>query len=390
MEEGWERIDERIKEVNTQLERVTLRRKGGKLYIRGRFPLKPGSQVRERHELPTGCNATPAGLKVAIAKAKEIDSLLQWDKFDWAAYQKGKTVQPVDITIQEWVERYELAHWEQTERTPSKESSFQSCYRHYFHQLPQSECLTLELLRNTITARSGPATRSRELYCMSYGRLAEFVSRHGGIDASEYLAFKDELKRLKQGYKTKPILPDDLPTEFQIIEIWQSIKNPAWRWIYGMLATYGLRPHEPFNLDLERFIKETEALRVLKTTKTGARLTYPCPALWREQFQLWNARLPNITTAGKSNEHIGKKVSQEFRELRIPHIPYALRHAWCIRLALRGTDSAIAAKWAGHSLAIHEKTYLQAISEAQHQQVFEQMKRREASQSSFDLGELTK
>ncbi|MBD3883839.1 hypothetical protein IFO70_18925 [Phormidium tenue FACHB-886] len=68
----------------------------------------------------------------------------------------------------------------------------------------------------------------------------------------------------------------------------------------------------------------------------------------------------------KSNEELGKKISQHFRVLEIPHIPYALRHAWCIRLALtEAVDSVIAAKWASHSLQVHEKTYLQAISEAQ-------------------------
>uniref|UniRef100_UPI001CFE5416 hypothetical protein n=1 Tax=Microseira wollei TaxID=467598 RepID=UPI001CFE5416 len=28
------------------------------------------------------------------------------------------------------------------------------------------------------------------------------------------------------------------------------ITNRAWQWVYGMLAVYGLRPHEIFNLDL--------------------------------------------------------------------------------------------------------------------------------------------
>jgi integrase len=214
---------------------------------------------------------------------------------------------------------------------------------------------------------------------MAYGCLAEFASRHGGINAADYLAFKDELKRLKQGYEPEPILPENLPTDDHIVEIWQSIKNPSWRWVYGMLATYGLRPSEIFHLDLSRFTKDIDVLRVESDTKTGARLTYPCHTEWRERFELWEARHPGISASGRSNEALGKKISQEFRELKIPHKPYALRHAWCIRLALSGVDSGIATKWAGHSIEVHVKTYQQAISEAQHQQAFEQMKARQSS-----------
>jgi glutamate-1-semialdehyde aminotransferase len=94
-----------------------------------------------------------------------------------------------------------------------------------------------------------------------------------------------------------------------------------------MLATYGLRPHEIFNLDLERFTRQTEAIRVFDTTKTGQRLAYPCPSAWRERFELWDVQLPDIQTEGKSNKDLGRKVSQEFREQKIWHDPYDLRHA---------------------------------------------------------------
>jgi hypothetical protein len=49
-----------------------------------------------------------------------------------------------------------------------------------------------------------------------------------------------------------------------------------------MLATYGLRPHEVFRLDVTRYNRKTEVLRVADETKTGTRLVYPCPASWRE------------------------------------------------------------------------------------------------------------
>lgn len=378
-------FDQRLRQESLQFEKVILRRKNNALYVRGTFPPKPGEFRSARRDLPTGCNATSPGLKVAIAKAKKVDSQLLWGEFDWSPYLKGYQVRPEQV--KDWVERYEADHWQHTERNPSKESSFQSCYRHYFGLLPGNEILTIALLEETIISRTNAATRSRQLCCMAYGALAKFVARQGAFSAAEVALFGDSLKRLKQGYRPKPKLPEDLPSEDQIVEIWQSIKNPAWRWVYGMLASYGLRPHEVFHLDLERFTEQTEALRVLEQTKTGARLTYPCLPEWREQFRLWDARLPNIQIEGKSNETIGKKVAQEFRDLKIPHIPYDLRHAWCIRLGLHDVDSAIAAKWAGHSIQVHVKTYQQAISEAQHQQIYNRMKRGRANQLSADQEE---
>ena len=210
---------------------------------------------------------------------------------------------------------------------------------------------------------------------MSFRRLAEFAARRGAIAPEELAGFQEELKRLKQGRKAKPILSDQLPTDEQIREIWRGIKNPGWRWVYGMLATYGLRPSEVFRLDLERFTRETEALRVLEQTKTGARITYPCLPSWREEFKLWEVTLPNIQRIEeRTNNELTEKVGWQFWEMEIPHSAKDLRHAWCIRTALQGVPDSIAARWAGHSIEIHSQTYHQAISEAQHQEVFERLK----------------
>lgn len=371
-------LETQLAAINSQFEIVVLRPKNGRLYIRGsgkKFPPKPGLKENPKQvEIPTGCNATLAGLKIAKIKAHEVDSQLAWGKFDWTPYLKGKD-KPAN-TVGEWLERYEANRWERIERTPTAEQTYLDCYQRYFERIPTNQPLTLDLLREAIVKKTNTASRGRELACMAFASLATFAAKQGVIEADALKVFKTELKELKKGYEPEPILPEDLPSEAQIVEIWQSIKNSAWRWVYGVIATYGLRPSEIFNLDLDRYTQESEALRVFDDTKTGARLTYPCLPQWREQFKLWDACLPNIQTAGKSNTALGKKVSQEFRELKISHNPYALRHAWCIRLALKGVDSAIASKWAGHSIEVHVKTYQRAISEAQHKQVFEQMKRR--------------
>lgn len=374
-------LDSQLDDINQQLERVSLREKDGRLYIRGRrsnsFPLKPGERKPRRVELALGVSATPAGMKVAIARAKAIDSQLLWGKFEWNSWLRGNAKPPDSIA--EWVQRFEQNYWHHNEKTLTKERTFRNSYSHYFSALPQDIPLSLPLLKATLLEKSQSGSRSRQFYCMAYRRLAEFAAKHEVIPFEELTRFSGELRELRKGYAPEKILPENLPTDQQIIEIWQSINNPAWKWLYRMLAVYGLRPHEVFRLDLGRFTEQTEELRVLEETKTGARLVFPCPHGWREQFKLWDAQLPKIQLAGKSNEEIGKKVSQEFRERKIPHIPYALRHAWCIRTVLVGVPDSVAARWAGHSVSIHAKTYHQAISESQQHQVFEQMKKGDRS-----------
>jgi hypothetical protein len=51
---------------------------------------------------------------------------------------------------------------------------------------------------------------------------------------------------LAEKYSPKRVSPRDLPDDRTVAEIGLSIKNSAWRWIYGMMATYGLRNHEVF------------------------------------------------------------------------------------------------------------------------------------------------
>ncbi|NJR37772.1 MAG: hypothetical protein HC781_01700 [Leptolyngbyaceae cyanobacterium CSU_1_4] len=369
-------LADRIREANRGFERLTIRAKGGKLYVRSRhFPPKPGEREAGRTELALECSATVSGLKVAIAKAKDIDSQLVWGRFDWKPFLKGAHKPPE--LVREWVERYTAWHWEKTARNPTKENSYHKNYWLYFQKLPQDKPLSIELLRDTLTKRSRAASRNRELYCMSFRKLAEFAAKQGAIDIAELDEFRVELKELKRGYEAEPILPEHLPTDDEVVEIWKNITSPAWKWAYGVMAIYGIRPSELFNLDLERILPTLDELRVFNETKTGTRLTYPCPASWRELFQPWNVVFPAIDTEGKSNNVLGEKITTAFRQIKIPHSPKALRHAWCIRTVMKGIPDSIGAKWAGHSVQIHTKTYHQAISQAQHQEVFERMRRLE-------------
>jgi len=251
-------------------------------------------------------------------------------------------------------------------RNPTKENSYKKDYRERFDKLPNEKLLTGELLEQIILERSKPATRNRKGYCFAYRRLAEFA----GIEGIDFHG-------LAAGYKAKAISPEQLPTDEQIKEVREKIKNPAWRWIYSMLAVYGLRPHEVFSLDTSRLNESPGIVKVSRGTKTGERLVWPCLSEWWEEFEISQIAYPGIQIEGCNNNDLGKKITWEFRDRRIPFSPYKLRHAYAIRTAVLGVEAAIAAKWMGHSVTVHTKTYHQAIDEVHHQRAFELMRRNE-------------
>ncbi|MEM6716600.1 MAG: hypothetical protein AAGD09_21015 [Cyanobacteria bacterium P01_F01_bin.56] len=72
----------------------------------------------------------------------------------------------------------------------------------------------------------------------------------------------------------------EIPSDEDIIRYRNELENPAWQWVYGVMACYGLRNHEVFYLDLSEF----PVVRVLDDTKTGAREVWPCYPEWATEW----------------------------------------------------------------------------------------------------------
>ena len=357
---------ERIDRANQALDRVKIRQHGGRLYLRGTLPPKPGDgDAPKQYEISTGLSATTEGIAIAKAQAQEIESLLMRDRFDWTPYLKGK--QKSAETVSEWVARFEADFWSKRTRTLSREESWKSDYLRAFNHLPADEAISAELLRRTAIA-TPPETRTRQQFCRSFMALAKFA----GIEL--------DLSDISGNYK--PQVQRKLPSDERIAEIYGSIQNPKWRWVFGMLATYGLRPHEIFWIDCSG-LKDSPVLPVGRNTKTGERLVWPSPSQWWSEWELWEVDYPNIRTTGKSNKELGSKVSGWFRD-RIPFSAYYLRDAYAVRCSVLGVDPAIACRWMGNSLQVYYEHYHKFISQAHNQQAWEMMKRREMERQRGD------
>ncbi|BAS56832.1 site-specific recombinase, phage integrase family protein [Leptolyngbya boryana NIES-2135] len=218
----------------------------------------------------------------------------------------------------------------------------------------------------SVAQRSKPNTRSRQIACTVLRQFARFAQIE--VDVGPYIG----------NYSPKKVVKT-IPTDKIISQAIEQLPNPAWRYLYALMATYGLRDHEVFFTELEwRDSESGERILVAKVTdgKTGTREVYPFYPEWVERWQLWNKKLPKLTA--RINQDYGERVSRTFKRAGIPFVPYDLRHAYAIRISVVfKLPVAVAAAYMGHSPTIHWQTYNRWISKEQHQQVYDDVLRDE-------------
>lgn len=147
-----------------------------------------------------------------------------------------------------------------------------------------------------------------------------------------------------------------VPTDAEILEWVEGAPEPV-RWYWGMMACYGLRPHEVEGTVLI----ERDLCQVADDTKTGFRTVVPLPREWVERFDLRKRRLrPRIREHAKRSDAVSKWLSRELRRQDLTWRPYALRHAYAARLWREGgsrLDLYTAARLMGHTAQQHARTY---------------------------------
>ncbi|MEH2201138.1 integrase [Nostoc sp.] len=345
-----------LEEINKRLKAskrgVSLRLRGGDtLSLRATLPPRPNSQKNQAHQqdIALGMYANPAGLKAAEGKAIELAAdIVKWKTgqgFPWNNWiEKGFT--PLN-TCEYWIEAFK-------EEFLIKQQQFSAntWERHYllqFDRLPSKAELTGELLLKTLL--SIPInTWTRYHTASSYIKLAKFA----GIDI--------DLRPYKGKYNPTDTIKD-LPDDEAIAQIREQIVSAQWQWVYGMLAAYGLRPHEVFFAKVE---KDKPYKCQISEGKTGARIVRPFYPEWAERWKLWEQQ--NIVTQKSEYWELGRQVRQSlyfrFKKIGANLAPYDLRHAYAIRVSvvfeLPPTTSA---KLMGHSVVEHLKTYQRHIDE---------------------------
>ena len=356
---GSHSLDKALTQVNRRLKAAKLglqiERRGERLNLRGTLPPRPGSARLRSYQqrVPLKLPATKAGLKQCEQMAKIIAAQLLQDSFDWRDYLgpiAGLRMAGGDLSAQ--IDAFER-HFFETRRAESSAASLQTtwekAYVPYLRKLQKTVTrhgdLSLPEAIYTTVQSTKANSRSRQICCTALAALAEFLN----------LELPMELKAFWGNYGNSQTQLRDLPSDEQIVEVYDSIKNPRWQYVYGMMATYGLRNHEVFFCDRT----PNAEIIVHETTKTGRHEVWPFYPEWVDRFNLDLGELPkiNIDLDTTTLQRVGQQVTTQFRRYKIPFSPYDLRHAWAVRTILVGLPDAVAARMMGHSVQVHNRTY---------------------------------
>ena len=375
LQNRWDKIDREITRANQILSRCKLRRDKSSLALRGRFPPKPASTLNpqdellaaKRQHLYLGLQATPEGLKAAIAFAKQIDADLMFERFDWTPWLKEKD-KPAE-TVRDWIQRLVKDHWAKVPQDPNKLNSWKKDYQCVYDLLSSERGLTLQVLQEAILAHSEAGTRTRRRWCLACGKLADFA----GLDGRS-------LRKLSTYNPVHHVKPRDLPDDEVIAQTLEKISNPGWRTVYILMAVFGLRDHEVFRVDLQGLDQDPPLIEVHDNSKTGHRIAYACPGEgWGEAFSLSQATavLPKVITAGKANNDLGTKVTQMFAKYGVSAQlgkVYNLRHAWARRAFEQEWPVELAARSMGHDVRVHVQTYQKFMEESSYLKVYKRLR----------------
>lgn len=335
--------------------RVSIQWRKNSLYIRAILPPKPGSDLTKAYQqsVPTGLKAELASLRLAEKMAKEIAAKLASRTFDWIEYGVAPVKSDAERTVREWIEALELAYFRNRQRNATTEQSWKMDWWQCLKRLPQDQLLTVELLHEAIVATE-PNSRTRRWMYLSCRALGTFA----GLNV-------ESVKTLKGSYSSQKPTRRTLPSDEEIVQAIDQIPYLPWRWVAGMIATYGLRPHEVFHLDLSSW----PWVEVGDETKTGWRRVPPLHPEWIEAFDLGTPQIPKIS--GSTNRDRGRRVSEAFLRYELPFPPYDLRRAWAVRAIDYNAPVTMAAKWMGHSVKVHTRVYQAWISEPVEQAIYE-------------------
>ncbi len=316
--------------------------RGKRLSLRGTLPPKPGDGNKaKQYTISPGLPAKLEGLKLAVVEAQKIEADLIYGRFSW---EKDKD----KLLVANAIKQFEKHYWQTREKTINRTNNYKYDYLNHFLYLPQDELLSAELLKKALLT-TPPDSHKRRGMTIAFGALAR------------YFDIENDLNKFKGNYQPKK--KRQIPTQEEIDQYWECIKSSQWKWVFGIIACYGIRPHEIFHLDCSQLEDYPPTLIVKEATKTGSRLVYPLPDDKRiKEWELYKPVLPNIDTTGKSNMELGKKVSHKFWQYKIPS-PYHFRDAYAIRGEILNYNPALMAQWMGHSLEVHYKKYLRHINQ---------------------------
>lgn len=378
----------------------------------GYYRVNLGSQARKikgsHVYVNLGIKVSPETEFEALKLAGEIDSLYSEDLSKGLIDSTFKKYNPKKNqvlsqcqTFRFYLENLEVRYFERNKRTKQSETTFSIALEALYYECQDFlEAQVSEATIKAVIVKSEHGSGKRQCI-MRY--LSYFFKYYPELQKLKD-TFSFDLADFRGDYEPKI---RNIPTDAQIIEgfhrirqfaynPWepQNLKNTlrldSWGWVYGMLATYGLRSHEilAVNID-ESFNTERNEILVdpslCEGTKTNnSRIVFPLDPSWVERFELKKVKIPEerekltAVIKGKKVRRIRNQKAEDsegvitpiqslifhkFTNKKVGFNPYDLRHAYAIRGFKKGLDISLRAKMMGHSVATHESHYQRYIDQ---------------------------
>lgn len=394
-EREYLRVKYAVQQANQQLDidkvRVKLKLSSpNAIALQGTFPCKPGDigkngSPNKQYHLSLGYGANDAGIKTAVSKARELDLQLTTKTFQWNSELLGKQAQKIVAEekqstklIVDLIADYEKEYWKTREKNRKSIRTWENNYIKNFNKLPQNKPLSEQSIIEAIE-RTNPNSSSRKQCIAQIIKLCEF----SGLDAMKIIrTYAVKNIQVKRRYP---------PTDSEILEGYNLVGTPLhkragkshspeqWQWIYGMLATYGLRPHEVFAIDLKAYLDPLNTKHLVylnptltEGTKTGER-ECGIPPLLPEWVELFNLKQPKLFISNGSFYNRTGLIHGRFRTVAMKFRPYDLRHAYAIRGHRLRVPIKAMADFMGHSVEEHTKTYQKWMNKNTNIEIYEEV-----------------
>ena len=324
---------------------VRLGNKSSKLLLRATLPKKPGTgSGKAQYDISLGIPLTREGLKRIEREAHVLGDRMASGHFDWSLYLTEKNKDEHRATA-DLVADFKVWYMAQND---IQETTWRESWQRTFDRLPQDEALSRENIELVVRSIQDKP-RLLEQTCQRLQKLADFA----GVIV--------ELKAKAADRTPKERI---IPSDELIVEWRDRIPNEQWQWVYGMLATFGLRGHEVF---LCEFV-DRHTIKVLDG-KTKDRIVRAIRPEWVELWKLQEIKRPNVS--GRVHRDLGQRVSRQFERYQVPYPPYSLRHAYAIRgSVVMSLPVKTMAMMMGHSVQTHTNTYLRWLNDAVNEKVY--------------------
>lgn len=305
----------------------------GRLYLLANLPRRDGTPGLRQQRIALKLDNSAVNRRVAAKQLRTLEQQLARGTFEWAYWLDEE---PKATT---WREAIAKLHRARVVLGRTGQSTWEVNYMGRLRQIPAGSACTTESIAKALERYGRETCSYKELFYL-LRHLAKLVA----------VPFPEvPLPTYNQAQLV------EVPTDEQIIAWVDGAEEPA-RWYWGMMATYGLRPHEVEGAVLIN----RDLCQVADGTKTGFRTVVPLPREWVERFGLRKQRLrPRLADVDRPDA-TGKWLSVQVKRQGIPWRPYALRHAYAARLWREGgarLDLYTAARLMGHTAQQHAKTY---------------------------------